>query len=581
MANLPHVRWVIAAGAAAVLVLVSALPSAAASGERIASYDAALTVRGDGSLHVRETIDYDFGGAQRHGIEREILTKQRYDDGRDRRYPVSGIAVTSADAPAQTQITSTVAETTVRIGDPGRTITGRHTYVISYTVAAATTAFGDHDELYWNAYGPGWDIPVDAVTVRVTGAPVTTATCLMGRLGATAGCSSVAYSGSTASFRGGPLDAGAVLTVVIGFPPGSVAHARPLLLDRMTAGRFLYGRTAVVAPLVLLVIGGPLLLLVSALLRRRAQERPALGYRSEFRLTPPAGLRPLLANTLLSGSFNKVDPIAVLLDLSARGYLSIHHLSERNWRLARIRRRDDALEREERAVLWTVFGNAEGRTLADASGRLAAARPRLRASARAQVVDLGWYRAPPGTRGVIGPIVAMAVLALPLTVVLGRFGQVGLVGLAVFVGGVLLLGSVRLRPQPRTPAGEVARSQLIAFRRTLAKIDPSQLPPLEREAALDRMLPYAVALGLAPRLAAAFTPEDGAAVEGSGGRTSAKGLIGSVAPGTWWWAVFAADATRATSSASPGGAFSEGSGGSGFSGGSAGGGGGGGGGGSW
>src|SRR4051794_31226917 len=154
MANLPHVRWVIAAGAAAVLVLVSALPSAAASRERIASHYAAPTGRGGGALHGREPIDYDFGGAQRHGIEREILTRQRY-DGRDRRYPVSGIAVTSPDAPAQTQITSTAAETTVRIGDPGRTITGRHTYVISYTVAAATTAFGDHDELYWNAYGPG------------------------------------------------------------------------------------------------------------------------------------------------------------------------------------------------------------------------------------------------------------------------------------------------------------------------------------------------------------------------------------------------------------------------------------------
>ena len=57
-------------------------------------------------------------------------------------------------------------------------------------------------------------------------------------------------------------------------------------------------------------------------------------------------------------------------------------IGRRDERLARVRRRDDALEHEERAVLWAVFGNAEGRTLADASGRLAAARPRPRASAR-------------------------------------------------------------------------------------------------------------------------------------------------------------------------------------------------------
>jgi hypothetical protein len=38
----------------------------------------------------------------------------------------------------------------------------------------------------------------------------------------------------------------------------------------------------------------------------------------------------VLANTLLSGRFKTVDPIAVLLDLSARGYLSITPLSTRD-----------------------------------------------------------------------------------------------------------------------------------------------------------------------------------------------------------------------------------------------------------
>jgi uncharacterized membrane protein len=154
-------------GAAVLLALLPALPTAAASGERITSYDAALTVRPDGSLQVRETIGYDFGGSQRHGIERKIDTEQRYDDNHDRNYPVSDIAASSPDAPAQVHLTRTDASTTVRIGDPDRTITGRHTYVISYTVAAATTAFGDHDELYWNAYGPDWDVPVDTITVAL------------------------------------------------------------------------------------------------------------------------------------------------------------------------------------------------------------------------------------------------------------------------------------------------------------------------------------------------------------------------------------------------------------------------------
>ena len=43
--------------------------------------------------------------------------------------------------------------TTLRIGDPDRTVTGRQVYDIDYTVDGALNAFDDHDELYWNAIG--------------------------------------------------------------------------------------------------------------------------------------------------------------------------------------------------------------------------------------------------------------------------------------------------------------------------------------------------------------------------------------------------------------------------------------------
>jgi len=119
-----------------------------------------------------EMIGYDFGGNQRHGIVREIDTEQRYDDTHDRRFPVSGVAATSPDAPADLQVSGDDARTTVRIGDPSRTVTGRHTYQITYAVAAVTTRLADHDELYWNAFGPDWPVPAQTVTVRVTGAPV-------------------------------------------------------------------------------------------------------------------------------------------------------------------------------------------------------------------------------------------------------------------------------------------------------------------------------------------------------------------------------------------------------------------------
>jgi hypothetical protein len=568
---MPDMRGVSVLLAAVALAVVPALPAAAASddtaGERIASYDVQLAVQADGSMRVQERIAYDFGSNLRHGIERVVDTEQRYDDTHDRRYPLSDILAGSADAPSDMAVTESGSTTTIRIGDPNQRVTSRHTYQITYTVAAATTRYGDHDELYWNAFGPDWQVPVDSVTVRVTGAPVTRATCLMGRPGSTAGCPLATAAGSTASFRGGPLAGGGVLTVVAAFPRGSVANAAPILTDHVTVGRFLAGRPAAAVPLALVFLGGPLLLLVRGRRRRQAQEAPALAYRTEYQPTPPPGLRPALANTLLSGSVKTVDPIAVLLDLSARGYLSITPLSRRDWRLVALRGPDDSLQPEDRIVLQAVFGTAGDTTLSAAARALRSVRRQLLPLARQEVVRQGWYSSAPGGRARVGPIVIgvlMTALSLPFTFAFGFGLHAGTAGPALFVGGILLIAYGVTKPAPRTPEGEIARSRLLAFKRTLAGIDPTRLPPDQREATLAGLLPYAVALGLAPQLAAAFSA---AGVVAGGHAYSSYPL---------WWSSFAGDATRATSPVS-----SSSGGGSGFSGGSAGGGGGGGGGGSW
>ena len=49
-----------------------------------------------------------------------------------------------------------------------------------HRVRGVMNAFADHDELYWNATGNGWDVPIAAAAVRVT-ARGTAEGCLLGR----------------------------------------------------------------------------------------------------------------------------------------------------------------------------------------------------------------------------------------------------------------------------------------------------------------------------------------------------------------------------------------------------------------
>ncbi len=126
-----------------IAILLGGSAADAQSSEVIHRYGVAIQIERDDSIVVRETIDYDFGTALRHGIFRDIPTTLRYDDAHDRTYPLDVESVTgSPGTPVGYETEDAGAgRTRIRIGDPGRTITGRHTYVITYRMGGALNGF--------------------------------------------------------------------------------------------------------------------------------------------------------------------------------------------------------------------------------------------------------------------------------------------------------------------------------------------------------------------------------------------------------------------------------------------------------
>src|SRR5690606_25130928 len=120
---------------------------------------------------VVEIIEYDFGANARHGIERVLVTTQRYDDDHDRRYPLTVTSVSATDAPASYTVTDVGnGRERVRVGDPNRTITGRHAYTIEYRLDGVVNPHAGADELYWNATGHEWSVRIDHVDIEVRNA---------------------------------------------------------------------------------------------------------------------------------------------------------------------------------------------------------------------------------------------------------------------------------------------------------------------------------------------------------------------------------------------------------------------------
>ena len=147
-------------------------------------------------------------------------------------------SVDSPDAPAQYTVDNNGSDVSVKIGDPNQTVTGEHTYTLTYLVRGSLNAFADHDELYWNAVGDQWDVPIDQAAVQVTApADVTRAACFAGPLGSTAPCQQAGITSGVARFSQAGLGPNEGLTVVVAIPKGVVALAGPVLRERWSLRR--------------------------------------------------------------------------------------------------------------------------------------------------------------------------------------------------------------------------------------------------------------------------------------------------------------------------------------------------------
>jgi hypothetical protein len=170
----------VVAGGSLAIGAVALVGAVVGDTERVERLWTSAALTGDGSAHVTEVIDYDFGSLNdKQGIFRVVPDVS----------PDAPITVDSPDAPDAIQVTP---ETTngrdgarIRIGDPDVTVSGRHRYRIDYPlpgVARGTT-------LDWEAVGTGWEVGIDEAEIHVV-APfeLRDATCSVGVTGSQGGC---------------------------------------------------------------------------------------------------------------------------------------------------------------------------------------------------------------------------------------------------------------------------------------------------------------------------------------------------------------------------------------------------------
>lgn len=483
--------FVLFAVLAAGLVLARPAPARADVGERITQYHVDLTVHRDGTAHVREIIEYDFGSNDKHGIERRIrYATPTGGNDRYRTVDVKNIRV-SSDAPSDTKITTDGPYKNVRIGDPARTISGRHQYVIEYDTDHVATKVGDRVRYAWNAVGDEWPVPISGVSVRLTApAKLSEVACFAGPHGSTSSCDAAGGFGpKDAQFAQSRLEAGQGVTVQADLPAGSVAVAPTYahIAPAETGGDH-SGRTAPVLPgLGAAIVLGVLLLISAGAYAYGLRKRAEIARRP---LPPglPDGMTPGLAAYLVE-STSQQKVMSTLLDLARRGFLRIEENPgrHRDWVLIRTADWDPALAPHEQTVLAGLFTGRDQVSVRELRNKFYTVAGKAARQLEDEAGRRGWKRDQTArwiVRICAMPFFGLAVLMMALKEVLAGWPFV--LAASVVTGSMILSRIGKL--YRLTPAGEDARRQVDGLRKQL--VDPVGARQFDQEWAL----PYAVAL---------------------------------------------------------------------------------------
>ena len=354
------------------LVLVSILlfARAAFADERILSFDSDVQIRTDSILEVTETILVRAEGERiRRGIFREFPTVYTNRAGKRTTVGFDLLSVRRDGASEPYHTERRANGLAIYIGHKDRFVEpGEHVYEIRYRTDRQLGFFDDHDELYWNVTGNGWDFPID-VASAIVHVPKGAADDAI-RLEAYTGPQGATWRHYRAHNAGDGLvrfettrrlGSKEGLTIVVAWQKGVVtapsafAQTRYFLRDNL--------------PLVLASIGVAGLLVYYIFVWRRFGRDPQPGLIIP-RYRPPEGETPASMRFLSGMEYDNRCFVSAIIGLAVKGYLTIEQQESRLLRKGKyvLHRKDGSqtpLLRDEHVLLSALLGGAESLVLDD------------------------------------------------------------------------------------------------------------------------------------------------------------------------------------------------------------------------
>ena len=552
-------------------LLLLCLPAAGA--ERILSYESDIRIAPDASMTVSETIRVVAEGKDiRRGIYRDFPTSYRDRFGNEIKVRFHVLEVSRDGLPESWHRQNRANGVRVYAGRSDTYLPpGEYTYTFVYETDRQVGFFQDHDELYWNVTGNGWDFAIEkaAATVRLPAAVSREEITLSGYTGPQ-GARGENYQATTGSGEGTIWTTRALpprsgLTLVMGWPKGVVAEPGPW----QRLGYLLADNLGLV--LALLALAGSAVYLF--VMWSRHGRDPGKGVIFPH-YEPPQGYSPAAARYVNEMGYDNETFTAAVINLAVKGYVAID-CDDDEYTLRRLASREP-LARGEKVLLDRLFRTGAALHL-DNKNHALVSGARYAHKQALQREYLGQYFR---TNAVL--MLPSAVVSALLLLVIVSTGKLVPLVFACYAGVVVLHIVFAYLLKAPSGRGRKLMDKLAGFKLYLEVAEKDDLalrhPPDLTPELFEKYLPFAIALGVEQEWAEQFSGVFARLVASGGAAYSPSWYQGAFNPSRM--GSFASSVGGKLSSAISSAATAPGSS-SGSGGGSSGGGGGGGGGGGW
>lgn len=489
---------------------IAVFSAGTAEEEAIREFSTIIKINQDSSLSITEIIVYDFGSNSKHGIFRDIPLSS-IQDGKEHKIKIENVSVVDENNKSYNFEQSKIdgGKTRIKIGDSDKLVTGVKIYQISYLAKGVVLFLADRDEIYWNATGNEWAVPIaSSFSTIVLPKPMPEADvkfdCYSGKLGVNGKCEfkelqkNEAGLVSAVKFNQSGLLAQSGLTVAVGLPVGTVD--KPGFFQRLFD--FIQKSWPLLLPIVIFIIS-------YSIWKKRGKDPKGVGtIITQF--DAPDKLSPLEVGILADYKADDRELAGELIYLATRGYIKIKQIPEFDYELERIKKNDEGLADFQKILLEKLFGSEDKKIISKLKYRFGKAWREAMNKCDKGLIEKKYFPEDPlRLRNIFYAIGGTLPFVLFMVLALGsvkfNVGAVEIISAVISVAILFIFGHIM---PTRTESGQRVKEYIEGLKIYLNVAEKDRLnfhnAPEKKPEHFEMLLPFAIVLGVEKKWAGQF-----------------------------------------------------------------------------